>query len=145
MQRTHVVLLFAWPLLPFGPATRIDSGCASASAPLWPPLFVRLPAAGSFPAHSHLALDKGFVCWSVSIPLRPPPLRIRVYKSPVLYGAGTPNLVWHLGASGIDATLSERQISQHHHENHRPDNYPKHDFLPALLRKSITAASTRHF
>jgi hypothetical protein len=89
-------------------------------------------------------LDKGFVCWSVSIPLGPPPLRIRVYKSPVLYGAGTPNLVWHLGALRIDATLSECQISQHHHENHRPDNYPKHDFLPALLRKSITAASERH-
>jgi hypothetical protein len=89
----------------------------------------------SFPAHSHLALDKGFVCWSVSIPLRPPPMRIRVYKSPVLYGAGTANPVSRLAALGINATLSECQISQDNHEHHRPGNYSKHDFLPVLPKK----------
>jgi hypothetical protein len=81
----------------------------------------------SFPTHSHLALDKGFVCWSVSTPLRPPPMGIRVYKSPVLYGAGTANFVSRLVALGIDATLSECQISQHNRENHGPNNCPKHE------------------
>jgi hypothetical protein len=72
-------------------------------------------------------------------------MRILVYKSSVLYGAGTANLVSHLAASWIDAALSECQISQHNHENYRPNIYPKHETLPALQRIIITATARTIF